>query len=111
MKRLHGGQTTGWQDIIDIFFKYVMLPVICIGIIKYFITGNPGGGGALLFFLLFFLFILYLTTLGADYINNPNGYTIVKVILGVVMIFNSGAIFISVIGLLMLFSISLSSFF
>ena len=111
-KRLRGGQSNNfYHDITEIFIKYIMLPIICIGIIKDFATGKAEVGGVLLFFLLFFMFILYLTTLGADYINNPNGYTIIKVILGVLMLFNTGAIFMSVIGLLVILLIVLSGLF
>jgi hypothetical protein len=107
-KRLRGGQSTGAESLFEIFFKYVMIPVIFIGIIYNFVTGNAGSGGALLFLTLFFIFILYLTTLGADYIKNPNGNTVIKAILGVLMIYNTGAIFVSTIGVLIIFLIALT---
>jgi hypothetical protein len=113
MKRLRGGQSTGTipskgaMSLMEVFLKYVMFPIIFIGILRNFITGNTVVGGILLFITLFFMFILYLTTLGADYINNPNGYTVIKAILGVLMIFNSGAIFISSLGLIIIFCIAL----
>ncbi len=129
-KRLRGGQTntttipqrntvsltnpgslTNGGSLFEGIFKYVLVPIIVIGIVKDFITGNAGSGGALLFFFLFFMFILYLTTLGVDYINNPNGYSIIKVILGVLMLFNTGAIFVSVIGLIVILLIVLSGLF
>jgi hypothetical protein len=118
MKLLRGGQAStsaapasNKMGILEMFVKFVMLPVIFFGIIRDFINGNTITGGILLFFVILLLFILYLTTLGAEYINNPNGYTLVKIILGVIMIFNTPAIFVSALGLLIIFSIVLSSFF
>ena len=114
IKRLRGGQSTGTipskaaMGLMEMFLKFVMFPVIFIGIIRDFVTGNTIVGGILLFIVLFFMFILYLTTLGAEYINNPNGYTVIKAILGVLMIFNSGAILISSIGLIIIFCIALA---
>lgn len=113
-KRLRGGQSTGTipskgtMGLMEIFLKFVMFPVIFIGILRDFITGNIIVGGILLFIVLLFMFILYLTTLGTEYINNPNGYTVIKAILGVLMIFNSGAILISSVGLIIIFCIALS---
>lgn len=116
MKRLRGGQSTGtvpskgaWG--LNQIVMGVMFLVIFSGITLDFIYGNTIIAGILLFIVLFFMFILYLTTLGTEYINNPNGYTIVKLILGIIMVFNTPAIFISSIGLIIIFCIALAGLF
>ncbi len=116
-KRLRGGQSTesipskNAEALWVKFFKYGMLPIIFIGIIKDFATGNVVSGGVLLFFTMLLLFIVYLTTLGVEYINNPNGYTIIKAILGIVMLFNAPALFFSGLGLVIIFCIALTGIF
>ena len=117
VKRLRGGQANTSTipskkatDLLEYFLKFMFF-VISIGIIKDFATGNALVGGILLFFTLFCMFILYLTTLGTDYIKDPNGNSIIKIILGVVMIFNYPAIITSFLGLGFIFCFVLVSLF
>jgi hypothetical protein len=114
MKRLRGGQPTGtippksgWTLYFEIFVTYVMFPVILIRITMDFLQGSTVMAVTLLSSLLICIFIVYVTTLGVAYINKAEGYTILKVILGIIMLYNSQLFFSATFGILTIFILSL----
>ena len=77
------------------------------GIIIDFATGYAAAGGVMLFFALLCLFVLYLTAIGAEYINKPDGNIILKSIIGLILLIQTPAIVGLSIALLIIFCIAL----